>query len=93
MFGSRSVGEQPSDPRNDGKEFFIQRVDAITGAKQLLALFDPSKRTSTGVTHFFPAALLGCQLLMLMGDRSGGTSGPMGLSFLTVSSKRDEAYQ
>ncbi len=40
----------------DGKEFLIQGVDGITGTKQLLALFDPSKRASTDVTDSFPAA-------------------------------------
>ena len=38
----------------DGKEFFTQGVDGMTGTRQILALFDSSKMTSTDVTDYFP---------------------------------------
>ena len=41
----------------DGKEFFIQGVDGISGAHQMLALFELSKRASTDVTDVFPSSL------------------------------------
>jgi TonB family protein len=40
----------------DGKEFFIQGLDVISGENQMLALFDPDKRTATNVTSVFPSS-------------------------------------
>jgi len=40
----------------DGKEFFIQGLDATSGERQMLALFDPDKRVATDVSGVFPAS-------------------------------------